>query len=366
MHVIYPRINYDNCLDCGKCQRFCPILNPVEKHTPITVFAARSSQSSDAFSGASGGVSTAVFKNALSENSYIVGAKQNNDFSVCLEASDRIKAIESFKNSKYVFSSVYHVFPQISELINKDKSVVVAALPCQIAALRKVFRDNAKLTFIDIVCHGTTPLNYLQQHINYIEKKLDNKATRVYFRDPSRYTYTFTFTLYDKDDHCFYAKRTKDGDTYQYGYHRAITYRENCYHCPFACQARVGDISLADYPGLGTLEPFPHDKKNINSVLVNTKKGELLINKLINTGCIEAYERPIKEVIDGNRQLKSHVEKSNERIVFESMMNSTNADFEQSMKAITRKGLFNEKIHKICILPRRIIKKIKRTFTNRQ
>lgn len=362
MHELLPIIDTDACIGCGKCQKVCPILNPVEVFAPIEAYAARSNDKDDAFNGASGGVSTTLYREGLKEGAYIAGAVQNEDFSVSLEAGNTDGYIERFRNSKYVFSSAYTLYPRLATLLQEGEKVIVGGLPCQIAAIRKIFKNHPHLFLIDIVCHGTTPTAYLRQHIRKLEQEAGQSAVKMYFRDPYTYTYTYTFTLYNARGERFYAKRTKNGDTYQYGYHRAISYRENCYQCPFACQKRTGDLTLADYPGLGCVEPFPHEREFINCVLVNTPKGKNWFKKAIDNGVITAYTRPIEESLKYNRQLRTHVEKSFNRLAFEKAMKVNGGDFEKAMIPLMRKGLCKEKMVYLSKLPRRIAGKIKRTI----
>ena len=362
MHELLPIINADACIECGKCQNTCPILNPVEVFAPIEVYAARSNNKDDAFNGASGGVATTLYKEGIKEGFYIAGAVQNKDFSVSLEVGNTDEYVEKFKNSKYVFSSAYILYSRLATLLKQREKVIVAGLPCQIAAIRKIFKDNPNLFLIDLVCHGTTPTAYLQQHIKKLEQKLGQSAVKMYFRDPYTFTFTFTFTLYNARGECFYAKRTKDGDTYQYGYHRAVSYRENCYQCPFACEKRTGDLSLADYPGLGRIVPFPHKREFFNCVLVNTSKGKDWFKKAIDNATITAYARPIEEAVKYNRQLRTHVEKNSNRLAFEKAMQKNGSDFEKVMMPLMCNGLRKEKINYLSMLPRRIARKIKRTI----
>ena len=364
MHELLPVINAYMCVECGKCVKICPVLNPVETYVPIEAYAARSNDKKEAFNSASGGIASTLYRDGLKENAYIAGAVQNPDFSVNLISGKNIELINQFKNSKYVFSTAYRLYPELATLLKQEKQIIVAGLPCQIAAIRKIFKDNPKLFLIDIVCHGTTPTAYLQQHIKKIEQEMEQSATKMFFRDPYVYTFTFTFTLYNKHGERFYAKRTKDGDTYQFGYHRAISYRESCYYCPFACNKRTGDLSLADYPGLGCIIPFTHEREFINCVLVNTLKGKNWFRKSINKGSILAWERPIDEAIAYNRQLNTHAEKSAYRLMFEKTMRTNGADFEKAMVPLMRKGLLKEKIIRLYMLPKRIVGKVKRVIKN--
>ena len=265
-------------------------------------------------------IAAEVYKEALQEGYLIAGAKQNEDFTVTLDVSDNADAIADFKNSKYVFSSAYTLFPKIKELLKKGEKVAVIGLPCQVAALRKIFRD------------------------------------------PETYTYTFTFTLYNSDNQRFYAQRTKDGDTYQFGYHRTVTYRENCYHCHFARDKRISDVTLSDYKGLGKKAPCSFNAIKVSSVLINTPKGETFIKKLIGGHHIFAEERPVREPIEGDLQLRQPSQKKSARFDFERLIVQNHGDFEKTMIEVIKLHERRETRMKILNFPRRVLSKIKRTL----
>ena len=146
---------------------------------------------------------------------------------------------------------------------------------------------------------------------------------------------------------------TKDGDTYQFGYHRTISYRENCYQCKYACEKRISDITLSDYKGLGRLAPCDFTNEKVSSILVNTSKGEAWIEELIRKNCIVAHERPVQEPVLGDTQLQHPSVKGKARYDFEKYIRRYDGDFEKSMKSVIR----NERIRN---LPRRLKSYVKR------
>ena len=358
--VALPVVDATNCIDCLRCEKVCPIINPVDSRQPIKAYAAWSSNEEERRTSASGGIAIEAYKDAVEKGYACVGAVQNENFSVSLHVAESEKELVPFKNSKYVFSSATDVFAQIKILLKQNKKVLVIALPCQIAALRKIFKDNENLLLADVVCHGITPFSYLQQHISSLEKQLGEKAVRMSFRDPDTYTYTFTFTLYNIDGQRFYAKRTKHGDLYQYGYHRTISYRENCYHCHFAQSRRISDFTLSDYKGLGKMAPCKFDALNVSSILIHTLKGEIFIERLISEGKIIAEERPVQEPIAGDAQLRHPSVKSSARKDFEKLIVLHRGNFIPAISAVYKRSIQREKIADIYSFPKRLLQKIKR------
>lgn len=360
--IMYPVMDDRDCISCKRCLKVCPILSPLDYHEPKKAYAAWSNDEEERRTSASGGIAAEVYKEALQDGYLIAGAKQNKDFTVTLDVADNADAIADFKNSKYVFSSAYTLFPKIKELLKKGEKVAVIGLPCQVAALRKIFRDHENLLLMEVVCHGTTPHDYLLQHIRTLEKNSGEKAVKMSFRDPETYTYTFTFTLYNSDNQRFYAQRTKDGDTYQFGYHRTVTYRENCYHCHFVRDKRISDVTLSDYKGLGKKAPCSFNAIKVSSVLINTPKGETFIKKLIGGHHIFAEERPVREPIEGDLQLRQPSQKKSARFDFERLIVQNHGDFEKTMIEVIKLHERRETRMKIPNFPRRVLSKIKRTL----
>lgn len=363
--VFLPEIDMANCIDCKHCQKVCPILNPIQGNNPQKAFAAWSKNAEERRTSASGGIAAEIYKETVRNGYAAAGAIQNDDFSVTFNLVSHEEELCGFKNSKYVFSTAYSLFPKLKEALASHQKVVVIGLPCQIAAIRKIFGYISELLLIDVVCHGATPLKYLKQHISRLEKDSGQTAKRMCFRDPEAFTYTFTFTLYNSAGRRFYAKRTKDGDVYQYGYHRSVSYRENCYHCAFAQEKRVSDITLSDYNGLGRLAPCSFTAQKVSCVLVNTERGQELIDQLIRDEKIVAQERPVREPILGDGRLRRPTEKSGNRRNFEKYIVEYNGDFERTMDKIMPMAIRRDKIISVSRFPKRAIKKIVRIIFRR-
>lgn len=358
---VYPSLDSTNCVECGRCQKTCPILSPLDVNTPQIAYSAWSSDEKERETSASGGIAAEIYKKAVSEGCDIAGAVQQDDFSVVMQLSSDEKAILKFKNSKYVFSEAWHVYQEIKQSLKADKNVVFIGLPCQVAALRKNFRENEKILFVEVVCHGTAPFSYLKQHIEHIEHTKNEKAIRMSFRDPDTYTYTFTFTLYNKDGKRFYAEVPRKTDTYQYAYHSTISYRENCYHCHFAREQRIADITLSDYKGLGRMAPCSYGETNVSCILVNTEKGKKFIKEMIQEKRIYADERPVREPIEGDPQLRQPSLKGAARMDFERLIKVN--DFETTMQIVMKRDKRRKKIHKICHFPIDILRNIKHSLS---
>lgn len=80
---------------------------------------------------------------------------------------------------------------------------------------------------------------------------------------------------------------------YLYAFGLGYSYRECCFDCKFAKIPRQGDITLADYWGVGRFHPEIDDRGGVSMVLLNTAKGLYIWNKVkqnlvIKTSSLEA------------------------------------------------------------------------------
>lgn len=360
--VIYPKVNDDECINCGKCKKICPALHKFDFKKPIEAYAAWSSDPEERRTSASGGVAAELYKYALKNQMMIVGAKNNDDFSVSLVLTDNYEDYREFKNSKYVFSTAYGLFPNIKSAIDSGKKILMIGLACQIAAVKQLFPNSGdKIIFVELVCHGATPVSYIRQHIAKVENSCHEKAAKISYRDSEYGTPLYMLTLYNQNGDCIYAKRTVNWDSYQVGYHRAISYRENCYNCKYAHKDKISDIVLSDYKGLGTYVPWEYDKEQVSSVLIYSENGKKLIHDIIKQKNLIAYERPVDEPIQSDTQLRQPSQKSKSRYDFEKEIVRFSGDFESAMEVVIRKRkIYERRAAFISILkkPIRLIKRL--------
>lgn len=358
--VVLPIIDTNLCIECNACRKVCPALNRVEKYHIKQSYAAWSNDEKHRKMSASGGIAVEMYRYAKSNGWEVCGAIQNSDFTVSMKMAEDDKDIEDFQNSKYVFCDMQNIYQPIKDALKNGRKVLFVGLPCQCAALKRLYPNSENILLVDLVCHGSTPFSYLRQHIDTISKKCGQKPIRMYFRDPNQYTYTYTFTLYNAENECFYAKRTKEGDAYNIGYHGSISYRENCYHCAYACPERVGDITLSDYSGLGTVSPCDYDHKKVSAVMVNSSKGEIFFKALTVENLIHADERPVNENIDTQGQMRRPSPKTKDRREFEKKIIKNGGDYIRTINPIMKKRLRRMRTKALFLNVRIKLGKIKR------
>lgn len=301
----YPTVTCsDKCTNCNLCIKVCPIINENVLRTPLKAFAGWSTDSELRSKSASGGIASALYRFAKSKGYHCFGAIQNKNRDVVIQEYDDTSNERVYQNSKYVYSDIGAAMDKIKGYLTSKCKVLVVGLPCQIAGLKKYLNKNYDdLITIDLICHGVCSSVYLKQHIKNIEEKAGIVADNISFRDPAFNTENFHFTLTNHEGNTFYNKTVNEDDIYQIGYHKAITYRENCYHCVFANSKRIGDLTLGDYWRIGEFYPFSYSKHKVSLIYANTKHGLSILNDAIDAGGVFCVERPIEEAIKVQGQL---------------------------------------------------------------
>lgn len=71
---VYPEINAELCIRCGKCKKVCAFQNTEETNYPLKTVAAVSKNKEQASNSASGGIFAAIAEQFISDNGVVYGA----------------------------------------------------------------------------------------------------------------------------------------------------------------------------------------------------------------------------------------------------------------------------------------------------
>lgn len=283
---LYPVINAEKCINCGKCLRNCAYKKYEDcshDKMPISIAAAYSKMESVVKKSSSGGIFFELAQYILSQGGIVYGAAFSNDFSLRHIGIDSIKNIDPLLGSKYVQSNILNVYKEIKDKLQKGKHVMFVGTPCQCSAVKSYCEGyNEKLYVVDFVCHGVPSQLLLKDHIKYVEKKFGKKVVR--------YTPRSKIAGWGHHELFEFSDGTSDythplTQAYKHMFHSDLPIRNSCYNCPFTNFDRPGDITMADYWGLKESEPNLCHAEGTSMILINTNKGAALLKK-IETVCI--------------------------------------------------------------------------------
>ncbi len=274
---LYPNINVETCIKCLACEKTCPVIIPIDlsgnKSNP-EVFACWNKDSQIRSQSSSGGAFSALASAILEEDGIVVGASYNNQMQVAHKACFSFEDLDSLRGSKYVQSSMGEIYKSIRSYLNKGKRVLFVGTPCQNAGIKKFLkREYVNLYCCDFICHGTPSPLLFQKYLKWIEKSKGIKVTSFNFRSKKSGWYD---ALRVVNNHEIMKGKY---DAYFFGFNRNFSLRESCYNCPEIGMPRRGDITIADFWGIGMTYRFDKIKEikdGISLVMINNAKGELL------------------------------------------------------------------------------------------
>ncbi len=278
---LYPQIDYNQCINCCRCESACPIINIQEENQPIATFAAKNKNEGIRFKSSSGGIFTLIAENTITNGGIVFGAKFNEKWEVVHDYTETIDGISAFRGSKYVQSQIGGNYKKAKKFLEEGREVLFSGTPCQIAGLHRFLNkkyDN--LLTIDIICHGVPSPMIWQKYIHQYQQQ--NPIANISFRDKTNGWKNYEFLLCNDNDNdnetVFREKRHQN--IYMNLFLSDLCLRPSCQQCPGKSGRSHSDITIADFWGVEQLYPEFDDDKGTNLVLVNSGKGDNLFKSL--------------------------------------------------------------------------------------
>lgn len=315
---IYPVIDEKACINCGACERVCPVYNRVELAKPIKAYAGVSKDEKTNILSASGGITAEIAKHFISNGGIVYGSAMQNDLSAKCIRCESLDDLAKIQGSKYVHSKIEKEYTNAKSDLENGKDVLFISTPCQIAGLKNFLRkDYSNLYTIDLICHGV-PSSEMFLDCSKNELKGDfSKAKNVSFRDKNNYVLKY----FDENGELIKTIDNKCS-TYLTAFLDSICQRECCFNCLYANDKRIGDITLGDYREIGANKPIDFENKyGVNAILVNSNKGSEILEMI--SGSIKLNEREINSIVSGNTQLQAPIKNSDEAKKYRALLKTT-------------------------------------------
>lgn len=299
---IYPKIDATKCINCGSCDRVCPI-KPENLFTrkATNCFAAWANDETVHKTSSSGGLGYILSKSVIDRGGIVYGCSAESPMHIRHIRVDNDSKLALLQGSKYVQSDTRGIYKAIKEDIRKGKEVLIIGTPCQVAAVRNLFRKYPEnLYTVDLICHGVPSQKMLNEQIRTINR---GEPQTISFRNGNDFCLRLRYA----------GKEDFNGSVWSVPYYKAFfkgySYRPSCYSCPYAGSKRIGDITVGDFWGIKNQQNLPEISRNgISVVLVSTDKGQSLLDTVRPSLAIQT--RPIEEAVSGNDQLQHPVKNS--------------------------------------------------------
>lgn len=304
----YPEVDLEKCTGCGLCDNVCAFTAKLSYTMPVRSLAIRNKDMECLMESRSGGVFPALADYVISKGGTVYGATFDDEFMVVHNRAEASDNIHSFRGSKYVQSYMGDVFKLVREDLNEGRYVLFSGTPCQIDGLRSFVPEKLRerLILVDIVCHGVPSPYVWRDYLKYQEKIHRGKVQEVFFRDKKAYGWAAHKESYRINDVLY------SDTSFTHLFYRHIMLRPSCGVCPYSNVKRTSDVTLADFWGWQKAVPnFNDDDRGVSLVLINTPKGDEIIN-----GCsasLDMREVEIENCMQPNLRQPSVLDKDSRR-----------------------------------------------------
>ena len=307
----YPVVNVDTCINCGLCEKVCPIINKAkeERYNTARVFAAYNKNEAVRIDSTSGGIHSALADVMYDRGNYVCGAIYNEGHTVSHITSPDRNMLPKIRSSKYLQSSMEGQFIEIRNLLRDGKDVFYCGTPCQVHSLYNFLRKPyPNLTTCDFICRGVNSPKVFLSYMDMLEKQYGSKATEIKFKNKKWGWHNFSMRVNFANGQQYCKDRYHD--LFFIGYLQSGNFaRPSCYECQFKGFPQKADITLADFWGIEKIDPSMDQDKGTSLVMVNSDKGLELFNAIKNQ--IEWKEFSMEDARMGNPALNSSLKAVN-------------------------------------------------------
>lgn len=279
----YPEVDKEKCIDCGLCDKICPIIEPannIERYKEPIVYAAYTKDDTIRTDSTSGGIHSMLAMSMYKKNAYIGGAIYNEDHTVSHIVSSDPSKLEEIRSSKYLQSSLQGQYKEVKKLLVAGEQVLYCGCPCQIQAIYKYLRkEYDNLTTCDFICRGVNSPKVFLKYMEMLENQYGAKATKIKFKAKKWGWHNFStqVNFANGKEYC----KDRYHDLFFVGYLQAGNFtRPSCYNCHFKGFPQKADITLADFWGIENLDPTMDQDRGTSLVMINSDKGKILFDNI--------------------------------------------------------------------------------------
>lgn len=290
-------IDETKCVGCGLCGKVCQIINPPALHNQILWTQGWNRDPDLRRKSSSGGFAYSLALQVISEGGCVASCLfKDSQFKYAI--ADTAEELDLFRGSKYVKSNPSGIYRSVKQRLIQGHSVLFIGLPCHVAALKNYLgKDYENLITVDLICHGSPTPQLLEKFLNQYDLCL-GQLEKIHFRTGNNFRISAETTPNAGKYQEISFTQAGIKDRYTIGFLYGLIYTENCYHCRFARDERVSDITIGDSWG-SELNETEKDK-GISLALCQTEKGKRLLDRC----SVDLFEVDPVKARAANRQLR--------------------------------------------------------------
>ena len=295
---LYPIVDKATCIDCGLCEKVCPVLHQNEPREPLKVYAAKNYNEEIRKQSSSGGIFTLLAEKIIQESGVVFGARFDENWEVRHDYTETIEGLAAFRGSKYVQSRIEDNYLKAETFLKQGRKVLFSGTPCQIAGLKRFLRkEYENLLTVDFICHGVPSPGVWRRYLQETVVRMCDKNSvstdpisiekarieSISFRDKEsgwkKYSFTLTLsaTTWSGVKNTVSLSEVFPKNTFMKGFLADLYLRPSCYACPAKCGKSDSDITIGDFWGIQNYYPELDDDKGISLLIISNKNCKDLL-----------------------------------------------------------------------------------------
>lgn len=299
--IWYPVVAQEKCIDCGLCEKVCPILSEnrrEDNYSEPIAYVLQAIDPVDRLMSASGAAYTLIARAVFAKGGIVAGHVWKDDYSVRGYVSGNPDDLEILRGTKYLQSDVSGLYRATKSLLLQGRLVLFSGTPCQNAALRCFLRkDYDNLITTDFVCMGIDSPMAFERYIRSLESMYNSKV--VYFKAKSKevgWRYLTNKAVFE-NGRSYFGINGQDANLKATFLNTLV--RPSCYNCRFRGFPRHSDITIGDY-----WRPKPDndpidDNTGTSYALLHNKKAEGFFEEV--ASACNSRRIDVHEILKGNK-----------------------------------------------------------------
>ncbi len=298
------KIEKNKCVNCGLCSAVC-VKEYENSGNGIQVKKAMygfNSNEDDRRTSTSGGIFIEIARMFIEAGDYVVGCIWDKDWMPEHVLTNDMEVVRMMQKSKYVQSNIVKVYKPMIEAIRQGKKVLFSGTPCQIAATRKVIKDENNVFYLSVVCHGVSSRGIWRKYVKWLES-IHGKIVKLRMREkPISKSDDYAMYIENQEGRGILLEGPKTGQFMQC-FKEGLFVSGRCNKCQFKGDSIGADIIIGDGWGADKFFDDFDDGQGVSCILIKSENGEKLWEKLQKTFAVRDID--VDLVVKSNQRLVS-------------------------------------------------------------